>query len=178
MELNEKAKKIKAVVLDIDGVLTNGQFGYSSSDEIKFFHSRDGTAVVMARRAGLIVGAISGREAAANRRRGKELGFDFLYEGKKEKQQIFEEILERFALTQEECLYIGDDVQDAAIIQQVGIGVFVGDAPDYLDQFGDMRTRAPGGYGAVREVIDWLLQAQGKWNVILKTYGLNPKTQK
>lgn len=172
MVLEEKAKKIKAIIMDIDGVLTNGQFGYSSSDEIKFFHTRDGTAIVMARRTGLIVGAISGREAEANRRRGKELGFDFLYEGKKEKQHIFEDILAKFALTPDECLYIGDDVQDAAIIQQAGIGVFVGDAPDYLDQFGDMRTRALGGHGAVREVVDWLLKAQNKWADVLKTYGL------
>jgi 3-deoxy-D-manno-octulosonate 8-phosphate phosphatase (KDO 8-P phosphatase) len=174
MPLEEKAKKIRAIILDIDGVLTNGQFGYSASDEIKFFHARDGTAVVMARRAGLIVGAISGREAEANRRRAKELGFDFLYEGKKEKQKVFEEILARFNLTPAECLYIGDDVQDAAIIQEVGIGVFVGDAPDYLDQFCDMRTRAPGGFGAVREVVDWLLQAQGKWQEALKAYGITP----
>lgn len=175
MVLEDKAKKIKMIILDIDGVLTNGQFGYSSSDEIKFFHSRDGTAIVMARRAGLIVGAISGREAEANRRRAKELGFDFLYEGNREKQMIFEEILAKFGLTPAECLYIGDDVQDAAIIQQVGIGVFVGDAPDYLDQFGDMRTNALGGYGAVREVVDWLLKAQSKWADVLNTYGLVQK---
>jgi 3-deoxy-D-manno-octulosonate 8-phosphate phosphatase (KDO 8-P phosphatase) len=172
MPLEDKAKKIKAIILDIDGVLTNGQFGYSASDEIKFFHSRDGTAVVMARRAGLIVGAISGREAEANRRRAKELGFDFLYERKKEKQAVFEEIMARFALIPEECLYIGDDVQDAAIILQVGIGVFVGDAPDYLDQFCDIRTQAPGGHGAVREVVDWLVQAHGKWQEALKAYGI------
>jgi 3-deoxy-D-manno-octulosonate 8-phosphate phosphatase (KDO 8-P phosphatase) len=167
---SEKTDKISAVILDIDGVLTDGRMGYSEADEIKFFHVRDGHGIKLAMRAGLKVGALSGRSAAANRKRATELGFDFLYEGKKDKKAAFAELLKEHNLTAAECLYIGDDVVDAVPMQLAGIGVTVADAPEYMDEFCDMRTTLPGGHGAVREIIDWLLHQQNKWEQLMERY--------
>jgi YrbI family 3-deoxy-D-manno-octulosonate 8-phosphate phosphatase len=166
----DKIDKIKAIVLDIDGVLTNGHMGYSAADEIKFFHVRDGHGIKLAMRAGLKVGALSGRSAAANRKRAEELGFDFIYEGRKNKKETFAELLEEHGLQAEECLYIGDDIVDGPVMKLAGIGVTVADAPEYMEEFCDMRTKLPGGHGAVREVIDWLLVKQGKWEQIMERY--------
>ena len=167
---NKKIDKIVAIVLDIDGILTDGRMGYSSGDEVKFFHVRDGHGIKLAMRAGLKVGALSGRSAAANRKRAEELGFDFLYEGKKDKRAAFLELLKEHNLTAEECLYIGDDVVDAVPMRMAGIGVTVADAPEYMDEFCDMRTALPGGHGAVREVLDWLLHRQNKWEALMERY--------
>ena len=161
---------IKAIVLDIDGVLTDGMLGYDGQTEIKFFHVRDGHGLKMAMRAGLLVGALSGRSAASNRVRAAELEFDFLYEGKKDKKEAFKVLLQEQHLTPEECLYIGDDVVDIPILRQVGIGVTVADAPEIMDHYVHFRTRLPGGHGAVREVVDRLLQEQGKLDKLMERY--------
>ena len=170
MNLHDKAQKIKAILLDIDGVLTDCRVGYSENDEVKFFHVRDGHGLKLAVRAGLIVGAVSGRSAQANRRRADELGFSFLYENQKDKRVAFKKLLTDFNLTPEECLYIGDDVIDIPIMRKVGIAVTVADAPEYVGDFCDMRTKTPGGHGAVREVLDWLLMEQGKWDELMQRY--------
>ncbi|MFA7231513.1 MAG: HAD family hydrolase [Victivallaceae bacterium] len=170
MTLQEKAIKIKALVLDIDGVLTDGRMGYSSGDEIKFFHVRDGHGIKMAMRSGLKVGALSGREAQANRKRAAELGFDFIYEGCRNKDEAFKILLQENHLTAEECLYVGDDVVDVPVMRVAGIAVTVADAPEYMDEFCDFRTRLPGGHGAVREIIDWLLHCQGNWEKQMERY--------
>ncbi len=172
MNLKQKASKIKAVVLDIDGVLTNGLIGYSgvSGEEIKFFHVRDGHGIKLAKRAGLLVGALSGRTAAANKKRAAELEFDFLYEGKKDKGAAFEVLLKEFNLKDEECLYIGDDVVDIPILKRAGMAVTVADAPEYMDEYCDLRTSCKGGEGAVREVLEMLLKEKGQWDALMQKY--------
>lgn len=167
---SKKINKIRAIVLDIDGVLTDGRLGYSADGEIKFFHVRDGHGIKLGMRAGLKVGALSGRSAAANRKRAEELEFDFLYEDKKDKKVAFIELLNEHNLTAEECLYIGDDIVDAVPMQMAGIAVAVANAPEYMNEFCDMRTVLPGGHGAVREIIDWLLQQQNKWDKLMEHY--------
>jgi len=157
-------------VLDIDGVLTDGMLGYDGQTETKFFHVRDGHGLKMAMRTGLLVGALSGRSAPANRVRAAELEFDFLYEGKKDKREAFKILLKEQHLQAEECLYIGDDVVDIPILRQVGIGVTVADAPAVMDQYVHFRTKLPGGHGAVREVVERLLQEQGKWDKLMERY--------
>lgn len=166
----ERIAKIKALVMDIDGVLTDGRIGYGLEQEIKFFHVRDGHGIKMAQRAGLKVGAISGREAAANRTRATELGFDFIYEGCKKKGEAFSLMLSETGLQPDECLYVGDDVVDVPIFRLAGIAAAVADAPDYLDEYCAFRTRLPGGHGAVREIIDWLLREQDKWAGQMERY--------
>ena len=166
----KKIDKIKALVLDIDGVLTDGRLGYSAGDEIKFFHARDGHGIKMAIRGGLLVGVLSGRVAESNRKRAKELGFSFFYEGQKDKRKAFELLLKEQNLKADECLYMGDDVVDLPPMLKSGIAVTVADAPEYMDKYCDFRTVKGGGQGAVREVIDWLLMKQGKWDQQMERY--------
>ena len=167
----DKIDKIKAVVLDIDGVLTDGKIGYSdNSGEIKFFHVRDGSAIKMALRSHLLVGLLSGRSSKANRKRAEELSLSFIYEGEKDKKTAFDKLLLEQNLKYDECLYIGDDFIDIPPLVKSGIAVIVGDAPKELDGFCDFRTNAFGGSGAVREAIIWLLKGQNKWNDLIKHY--------
>jgi YrbI family 3-deoxy-D-manno-octulosonate 8-phosphate phosphatase len=168
---NGAFSKIRAIVLDIDGVLTDGRFGYDGSEnEIKFFHARDGHGIKLAMRAGFKVGALSGRESSANKKRAEELGFSFLYEGQKNKKEALEILLEENQLKSEEVLYIGDDIVDLPVFKEVGIAVVVGDAPVYLDEFTAFRTDLSGGHGAVREVIEILLKEQNKWDTLMDIY--------
>jgi 3-deoxy-D-manno-octulosonate 8-phosphate phosphatase (KDO 8-P phosphatase) len=166
----KKIDKIKALVLDIDGVLTDGRLGYGAGDEIKFFHARDGHGIKMAIRGGILVGALSGRVAESNRKRAKELGFSFFYEGQKDKRKAFELLLKEQNLKADECLYMGDDLVDLPPMLKSGIAVTVADAPEYMDKYCDFRTIKGGGQGAVREVIDWLLMKQGKWDQQMERY--------
>ena len=172
LDLEQRAQQIKVLIFDIDGVMTDGRMGYSNNpdDEIKFFNARDGHGLKQAMRAGFIVGAISGREAAANRRRFSELGFTFLYEKVFNKGEKFAEIAKEYDFNPTECLYMGDDLIDIPIFRQVGLSGTVNDAPEYMDNYCDFRTSRGGGFGAVREAIDWLLQAQGKWEKSLERY--------
>ena len=170
----ERWKKIRAVVLDIDGILTDGRIGYGtgSPEEIKFFHVRDGHGIKLAMRAGFLVGVLSGRKSAANARRAAELGFSFLYEGKKDKAAAFQELLADHNLQPDECLYMGDDTIDLPVMRQAGIAVTVADAPVYMDTAADFRTDHSGGQGAVREVVDHLLMQSGKWAEVMARYGI------
>jgi 3-deoxy-D-manno-octulosonate 8-phosphate phosphatase (KDO 8-P phosphatase) len=165
-----KIDDITTIILDVDGVLTDGRVGYGDEDEIKFFNIRDGHGIKLAMRAGLQVGLLSGRSAAANRRRAEELGMSFVYENCKNKLQAFEKLLHEHALRPEQCLYIGDDIVDAPVMRRCGIGVTVADAPEYMNEFCDIRTVLPGGRGAVREITDWLLQSQNKWDALMERY--------
>lgn len=172
MNLSERCKNVRAVVLDVDGVLTDGKVGYGtgSDEEIKFFNVRDGHGIVLAHRAGLLVGVLSGRSSAANRRRAEELKLDFLYEGELDKKSGFERLLAEQNLAAEACMYIGDDVVDIPCFLRAGLAVCVGDAPAYLDQFAHHRTSAPGGNGAIREAVELLLREQNKWDELMERY--------
>lgn len=166
-------RDVKAVVFDIDGVLTNGLLGYSDGkEEQKFFHVRDGHGIKLAKRAGLKVGALSGGSGEANRKRAEKLGLDFLYEGKEDKREAFDLLLKEQGLAPEECLFIGDDVIDIPILKRAGVAVVVADAPEYMDHFCDFRTVLEGGKGAVREVLEWLLKEQEKWEKLMQRYML------
>ena len=169
--LSEKARLIRAIILDVDGVLTDGGIGYGcDKEEIKFFNVKDGFGINLLQRAGLKVGIISSRRSVANRLRAEELSFDFIYEGVKDKRNAFECLLSTQMLRPEECLYIGDDVPDIPILQEVGISVGVADAAPEVLQNADMKTEATGGHGAVREVAVWLLKQQGIWEDLMKQY--------
>lgn len=163
--------KIKAIVLDVDGVLTDGRIGYrEDGNEIKFFHVRDGHRIVMAIRAGLKAGILSGRRSAANETRARELHLDFFYQGCHDKKQGFETLLADQHLKPEECMYIGDDLVDMPPMRIAGFSVAVADASPELDEVCHLRTKARGGRGAVCEAIEYLLKGQGKWDALLKKY--------
>ncbi len=171
MTLKEKALKIKAVVLDIDGVLTDGSIGYwQNSDEIKFFDVKDGLAISLALQNGIKVGILSGRSSKANKVRAGELRLSFFYEGEKDKGKGFDKILSEHNLEAFECMYIGDDIIDIPPIKRAGISVAVGDAVEELDTFCSFRTKAIGGKGAVREAIVWLLKEKDLWENIVQRY--------
>ncbi|MFW6114757.1 MAG: KdsC family phosphatase [Thermodesulfobacteriota bacterium] len=170
-DLSEKARLIRVIILDVDGVLTDGSIGYGSDkEETKFFNVKDGFGIKMLRRAGLKVGILTSRRSSANRLRAEELALDFIYEGEEDKLKTFGNLLSAQMVRPEECLYIGDDVPDIPLIQQVGIGVAVADAAPELLQAADMQTKSIGGHGAVREVAVWLLQQRGIWDDLLKQY--------
>lgn len=171
MSLKEKALKIKAIVLDVDGVLTDGKIGYShTNDEIKFFDVKDGFAINLALRAGFKVGILSGRASKANTIRGQELGFSFIYEGEKNKNEGFNKLLIEQGLQDYECLYMADDIIDTQVLKRAGVAVVPKDAVKELDNYYDFKTSAYGGRGAVREAIVWLLKETGKWDSLIQKY--------
>ena len=170
MTRSDKLRKIKAVVLDVDGVLTDGRAGFGGENEIKFFHLRDGHWMKLAMRAGLKVGLLSGRGSEANRKRAAELGLSFIYENCKDKLEGFERLLAEHGLRPEECLYIGDDVIDLPVLRRAGVAVAVADAVPELDEAADFRTQLPGGHGAVYEAIRRLLIEQEKLDSVMERY--------
>ena len=170
-KLKIAVKKIKTLIFDIDGVLTDGRFGYDGGDqEIKFFHARDGHGIKLAMRTGMKVGILSGRSSNANRKRAEELGFDFIYENQKDKKMAFLRILQEHNLKAEECFYMGDDLVDIPVFKMVGVSATVADAPEYMDKYCDFRTMHCGGHGAAREIIEIILKEQGTWKQIIEKY--------
>jgi 3-deoxy-D-manno-octulosonate 8-phosphate phosphatase (KDO 8-P phosphatase) len=172
MKLHDKAKLIKLVILDVDGVLTDGSFGYTSNpdEEIKFFNAKDGHAMKMLIRSGVMLGIISGRGSAANRKRFDELGLTFFYEKQTDKLCCFEKVLAKYDLSMENCLYMGDDVIDIPLVTRCGIGVAVSDAVPELIEVADLVSEIAGGKGAVRETLVWLMKAQGTWDDLMLRY--------
>ena len=168
----EAAKRIRLVALDVDGVLTDGRIGYGcgSEHEIKFFDVKDGSGVTMLRRAGIQVGIISGRKSVTNARRAQELKMDFLVEQCWNKLEGLEQIAAERGFALDECLFMGDDLIDGETLAGAGIGVAVADAMQEVLSAADFQTAAGGGRGAVREVANWLLQAQGKWPAAVAHY--------
>lgn len=175
IDVHAAAARIKLLALDVDGVLTDGGIGYGpgGAGEIKFFSVRDGSGVTMLHRADFLVGIISGRQSIANATRAAELKMDFLVEKSWNKLQSLKNIAEENHLELDECLFVGDDFIDGETLANCGIGVAVADAaPELLIKAADMQTEAAGGRGAVREIAEWLLKEQGKWEAALDHYRL------
>jgi 3-deoxy-D-manno-octulosonate 8-phosphate phosphatase (KDO 8-P phosphatase) len=164
MTWSGNASRIRAIVLDVDGVLTDGTVGFTpQGDVIKRFHVRDGQAIRTALASGLRVGLLSGRADPATLRRADELGLSFVYNAQSDKRAGFERILAEQGLDADECLYVGDDYPDVPVIRRAGIGVAVPDAPAAVRESADLVLDTPGGRGAVAEVIARLMEAQGTW---------------
>jgi 3-deoxy-D-manno-octulosonate 8-phosphate phosphatase (KDO 8-P phosphatase) len=160
-EVIKRAQRIKLLLMDCDGVLTDGRIWLTADgDEVKAFHVRDGQGIVLLHLAGVRTGIISGRISAATERRANELGMSFLRQGVSEKVAVFDDLLGEAGLAADECAYIGDDVGDIEIMRRVGLAVAVADAADAAKQVAHFVTTAAGGKGAVREVCETILQAQ------------------
>ncbi|OGV69150.1 MAG: hypothetical protein A3K19_15495 [Lentisphaerae bacterium RIFOXYB12_FULL_65_16] len=171
MSWSDNAVRVRAVVLDVDGVMTDGRVGYGGGqDEVKFFDVRDGHAIKMLRRAGIRVGMLSGRSSPANRRCAEELGLDFVLEGAKDKLAAFERLCLDQGLDPSECLYMGDDVVDLPVLRRAGVGVAVADAVEEVRESVEWVTASRGGAGAVREVAVALLKRQGRWDELMSRY--------
>lgn len=170
-EFLARAKKIKLLILDVDGVMTNGQIIWDSNrNEIKAFHVRDGHGIKMAQRAGLTIAIITGRKSDVVDIRAKELGINEVYQGALEKVPAYRQILARLNLTEEESAYVGDDIVDIPVMSRVGLSFAVANAEPYVRDAAHCITTRNGGEGAVREVIDMLLQARGDWEAVTAKY--------
>ncbi|MDT8443926.1 MAG: HAD-IIIA family hydrolase [Desulfuromonadales bacterium] len=163
--------KIKLLLLDVDGVLTDGSIIYDSEGgETKSFDVKDGHGLKLLQRAGIRVGIITGRQSAIVAHRAEELGIELVYQGAKDKTLPFNEILQKLALAPEEIAYVGDDVVDLPVMRKVGFAVTVADAVDDVKPFADMVTKLPGGRGAVREICDYILKESGRWSAVTRHY--------
>jgi 3-deoxy-D-manno-octulosonate 8-phosphate phosphatase (KDO 8-P phosphatase) len=162
-QVRSRAKKIRLLLLDVDGVLTDGRIIIDDRGvETKQFHSRDGQGIALLLRAGIEVGFISARASPAVRRRAKELGVRLVRQGVRDKLQAYDEIKRERGLRDLEIAYVGDDLVDWPLLRRTGLAVCVGDGWRELRPRVHWVTRAFGGAGAVREVADLLLKAQGK----------------
>jgi len=174
-ELSARAKKIKLLLLDVDGVLTDGRIYYVPNPhggifETKTFHSRDGLALRFAIEAGLKTGIISGRASPVVEYRAKELGLHFIQEAALEKLAPYEKILRAAGLRDDQVCYVGDDIVDLPVLRRVGLAGAVSGADEALRRHVHYWTRRAGGRGAVRETVELILAAQGKWKTIAKKF--------
>ena len=166
-----RAGKVRMILLDSDGVLTDGAITISSDGgEIRSFHVHDGFGIRLARHAGLTLGIISGRASPVLEKRAAELGIEQVYQGAKDKMQPFMEILEKLGLEPSEVAYVGDDLVDLPVMRLVGFSATVADASDDIKPYVDLVTSRPGGRGAVREVCDFLLKQSSLWTSVTSRY--------
>jgi len=162
-------QNIRFVLLDVDGVLTDGRVGLlPDGDEIKYFSIYDGLAVRMAQQVGIEVGFISGRRSREVVVRGEELGVETIIQGSTDKVKDVDRLLEQKNLKLEEIAYVGDDLPDIPLLKRVGFSAAPRNAAEPVKYCVHYVTRAKGGDGAVREVIDLLLKTSGKWDQIIE----------
>ncbi|HQZ98148.1 MAG TPA: HAD hydrolase family protein [Pyrinomonadaceae bacterium] len=160
-ELVGKAKRISLIIMDCDGVLTDGRLFYAASgEELKVFSVRDGQGIVDWHKAGNRSGIISGRNSPIVELRAKELGIEFVYQGRKEKVSALNELILAAGVLREEVAFIGDDTPDSEVFAFVGLAVAVADAHETVKAAAHFTTRQNGGHGAVREVIDLILASK------------------
>ncbi|MBA7561342.1 3-deoxy-D-manno-octulosonate 8-phosphate phosphatase KdsC [subsurface metagenome] len=171
--LAEKLKKIVLLVLDVDGVLTDGKIIMDDlGNESKNFHVRDGHGLRLLMRGGVDVVLLTGRTSEVVKHRADELGIRDVYQGAKDKAQVLGEILGERGLPGECIAYVGDDVVDIPVFRMVGFSAAVADAPGYVRAQADYVTEKEGGDGAVREICEMVLNARGTWNDVMSRYGL------
>ena len=168
-----RAKKIRLLLMDVDGVLTDGHvylqsFPDGTALEAKAFHSQDGAGLKLAHDAGLRTGVITGRKSAAVERRAKEVGMEFVYQGYAEKISAYHEIVRRAGVPDAEVAYVGDDLPDLPIFERVGLAIAVANAVAEVLEAAHHVTRRSGGDAGVREAIEEILKAQGKWRAVAR----------
>ncbi|MFH1624940.1 MAG: HAD-IIIA family hydrolase [Pseudomonadota bacterium] len=167
----EKAKEIKLLILDVDGVLTDGKIIYDNRGvESKCFDVRDGHGIKLLMRAGIEVGIISGRESGAVEHRAKDLGISMVYQRILDKVKVYEIILNEKGLADNQICFIGDDLVDIPLMKKVGFAVAVADGSEHVKVFADYVTVKNGGDGAVREICELILKAQDKWDRFTEKY--------
>jgi 3-deoxy-D-manno-octulosonate 8-phosphate phosphatase (KDO 8-P phosphatase) len=169
--IHERAVRIKLLLMDCDGVLTDGRIWVlENGEDQKAFHTRDGLGIDLLHRAGLKSGIISGRTSSALERRAQSLGVSYLWQGRDDKRQAFADTLAQAQVTNEEVAFIGDDLTDLPLMGQSGLAVAVADAVAEVRERAHYVTKANGGNGAVREVVELILKAQGRWDDLVKSY--------
>jgi len=170
-EQQDKIKALKLLILDVDGVLTDGRLFFDDQGrEYKCFHARDGHGIKLLRQTGVDVAVISGRKSNSVALRMQSLGVEQVYQGHENKRAAFAEILQNLNLSSVQVAHVGDDVLDLPIMVQAGFAVAVADAHFAVKQRADWCTQTPGGLGAVREVCDLIMQVQGTFDLTLQAY--------
>jgi 3-deoxy-D-manno-octulosonate 8-phosphate phosphatase (KDO 8-P phosphatase) len=170
-EVERRAAAVKLLLLDCDGVLTDGRITLvEGGDEQKSFHTRDGHGLVLLHRAGLRSGIVSGRRSRLVAARAADLGVAYVRQGALDKLEVFEDLLDEAGVEPSAVAYVGDDVVDIPLMRRCGLAVAVADATDDTREAAHYVTRLPGGFGAVREVCELILKAQGRWDELMKRY--------
>ncbi|MDB6061803.1 MAG: phenylphosphate carboxylase subunit delta [Verrucomicrobiaceae bacterium] len=171
LEAIQKAREIKLLVLDVDGVLTDGHLWYDNSgEELKAFNIQDGLGIKLVLRSGIDIAIITGRRSALVARRARELGIRHVVQGREDKLVALQALAQDLEIPLSEIAYMGDDLPDLSAIRGVGLGIAVANAVSVVAEHADYKTARSGGDGAVREVCDLLLQAQGKMDAIVEAY--------
>lgn len=171
--LVKKLRAVKAIILDVDGVLTDGRIIFDDAGrELKFFHVRDGHGLKMLMRAGIEVIFLTGRTSLVVEHRAKDLGVESVYQGAKNKIAVLREVLEEKGLKPEQTACMGDDITDVPLFRAAGFSAAVADACEEARKAADFVTRTEGGKGAVREVCELILKAQDKWRDVTGKYEL------
>ncbi len=169
--IEKRAARIKLLLMDCDGVLTDGRLWLlENGDEQKSFNVKDGLGLELFRRAGLQTGIISGRTSRAVERRARELGVRFIRQGEPDKIKVLGELLAQAGVAESEVAFIGDDLSDIPIMQRSEFAVAVADAAEETRSVAHYVTQARGGLGAVREVVEIILKAQGRWSDLVREY--------
>ncbi len=163
-----RAKKVRLLLMDVDGTMTPGYvclqtFPDGSVAEMKMFNAHDGAGIKLAGIMGIRTGLITGRDSPATARRAVEAGMEFVAQGQPRKLQSYEDILKRAGVTDAEVAYVGDDLPDLPLLERAGLAVAVADAAVEVLRAAHYVTKARGGKGAVREVVELILKSQGKW---------------
>ncbi len=164
-------EEIELLILDVDGVLTDGGLIYNGDGtESKIFSALDGHGIRMWLRAELLAAFLSGRESVVTSERARSLGVDIVYQGSHNKLDALEEIISTTGIAASRIGYVGDDLMDIPVMRRVGFSAAVSNAVDEVKEFADYRCVKKGGSGAVREVIEYLLKKGGRWDAVCQRY--------
>ena len=167
-DLEARAKRLKLMLFDVDGVLTDGRVSIGSDgSEAKSFSIRDGAAIVIAQREGLPIGLLSGRPSEATSRRAAELGINLVVQGGPDKRRAFAGILTGHHLDADDVGYMGDDLPDLPLLARVGLAAAPSDAVPEVRSRAHWVSRQPGGHGAVRELLELVLRARSRWDAVV-----------
>lgn len=170
-EVTARARKIRLLVMDVDGVLTDGRMVLSDKgDELKMFHTHDGIGLALAHRAGLKTAMVTGETSPIAKARGEKLGIDTVVLGARRKGEAVERLLTAAGLPAEALAYIGDDLLDIPAIERAGLAIAVADAVADVKAIAHVVTAARGGRGAVRECVELILRAQRLWRPTVEAY--------
>jgi 3-deoxy-D-manno-octulosonate 8-phosphate phosphatase (KDO 8-P phosphatase) len=171
MKAEIRAEQVKLLVFDVDGVLTSGQILFGPDGEaIKIFHAQDGLGITAAHRAGLRTAVITGRESEMVRRRGAELAIHDICQGVMDKVKILDELVAKHSLSHDQVGFVGDDLNDLAVMAKVGLACAVANAVPEVKAAAHFIANRQDGAGAVREIIEMVLKAQGKWDAVVASY--------
>lgn len=170
-EIMEKAKPIRLAIFDVDGILTTGKLFYGPNGiEYKEFHVHDGQGMKYLQQTGVEIAIITARQSDIVTKRMHDLGISHVYQGNLDKVPAYEDLKQKLKLKDEQIAYVGDDLPDLPLIRRVGLGVTVANAPEVMQDHATWVTKRKGGKGAVREVCDLIMRAQGTYDTLVQSH--------